>query len=345
MFDEGKSLWAAVKSSIGAINTEISDIQTEMALKMGYMNYWDMPQSEVAALLSDPNFSRPYIVVANLWETGVWGSVVHKPPRADVDMYTVYVSQFGSGVSQVWIGSGRMYSIVTAGQQWDESGWFAPPTQADMLNKANKNEAMCYLNHWGTIQARAVEMLSNPGFTRPFIITANLWDSVWAGVAHLPPNAPGDMYTVYVAQCGGGVSQLWVSGGRIYSIASDGTNWHNWVGPIATATLPEEHYLPLSEGVSAIQKNYYLKRQDSCVEVRFSVSFPPTDGRIKVIAALPAGYLPGNTEADSCTAIEAVGDVMGAAKVEVLSNGVVQIYANAAGAIGAAGSIVFTATH
>lgn len=136
MFDDpGKSLRTAVRSSIGVTNRAIADVQTEMARKMGYMNYWDKPQSEVAALLSEPNFSRPYIVVANLWETAVWGSVVHKPPRAEVDMYTVYVSQFGSGVSQVWIGSGHMYSIVTAGQQWDEFGWFAPPTQADMLNK------------------------------------------------------------------------------------------------------------------------------------------------------------------------------------------------------------------
>lgn len=130
---------------------------------------------------------------------------------------------------------------------------------------------------------------------------------------------------------------IWV--GQIW-----GYQFTNWIR-LATATPPTEHYLPLAEGVSAIQKNYFLKRQDNCVEVRFSLAFPPISGRIMAIAVLPAGYLPDNTEANSCTAIEAAGDVMGAAKVEVLSNGVVQIYANGVGTIGAAGSISFTATH
>lgn len=150
-----------------------------------------------------------------------------------------------------------------------------------------------------------MELLSNPAFTQPFTITANLWNTnVWGSAAHKPPNAQPDMYTVYVTQCGGGVSQLWVGGWKTYSIMSNGAGWDDflWVGPLATATPPQEYDLPLAEGFTEATPCRYWMTQDHEVKTAIRVLFNAvTVGQ--VCGVMPSGYRPSSLRTVTFSAI------------------------------------------
>ena len=168
---------------------------------------------------------------------------------------------------------------------------------------------------------------------------------------HRPDRAYGD-YSIIVTSnndCMAQIAVYYDTGTQEMSLAWRRCAWNGAWDVVwryaATTTPPQEYDLPLAAGVTRARKSYYIKKQNGRVQVHFCVSYQPAGFRTVVLGILPAGYRPAETETDSCVATEATGDVLGPATVEVLYDGTVRVYANVTGAIGATGSIEFTATH
>lgn len=116
--------------------------------------------------------------------------------------------------------------------------------------------------------------------------------------------------------------------------------FHQW-RRLIDDTLSLEHDLPLVDGVTAIRRTRFTKEQNNREKLRICVTFPPAETRTAVVGTLPVGYRSVDLETNSAMITEAAGDVMGPGTIEVLANGIVRVYANRAGFIGAVGSIEF----
>ena len=111
----------------GEIDTTMSN-KANTTAALCYIDHWQTTQVKAAELLRSVVFTRPFSVTANLWATDVWAGETHKPPAQAAATYTVYVTQSGPGVAQLWIGCAGMYSIVSDGTSWDSNGWVSYTT-------------------------------------------------------------------------------------------------------------------------------------------------------------------------------------------------------------------------
>ena len=242
----------------------------------------------------------------------------------------------------------RVEKLDHSAQQVDDATGRALPggeIDAAMFNKANGGVWTLYatVNEILPSATEAVTMSEIAAAMKDFSIV--VFDSYY-----YPATRPfGALATIIItrhtAGRTGATATDQIGAGRWYGAYNErGGGWSGWT-PIATATPPQEYALPLAAGVTRARKSYYIKKQNGRVQVHFCVSYQPAGGRTVVLGILPAGYRPADTETDTCVATEATGDVMGPATVEVLYDGTVRVYANVTGAIGAVGSIEFTATH
>lgn len=112
---------------------------------------------------------------------------------------------------------------------------------------------------------------------------------------------------------------------------------------IATATPPEEHDLPLAEGVTRGKRCVYSKAQDGLVVVRFSAKFPAAPSRQQIIGTLPVDYRPSEATSGAGKVGHESGDAASTATVELWGDGRLTVYGNTTGFINASGVVVFYA--
>lgn len=118
--------------------------------------------------------------------------------------------------------------------------------------------------------------------------------------------------------------------------------FRNWIR-LATATPPEEHDLPLAEGVTRGKRCVYSKAQDGLVVVRFSAKFPAAPSRQQIIGTLPVDYRPSEATSGAGKVGHESGDAASTATVELWGDGRLTVYGNTTGFINASGVVVFYA--
>ena len=109
---------------------------------------------------------------------------------------------------------------------------------------------------------------------------------------------------------GNGVKQTFTNydSGAIYTRVSPKDIWNPW-RLLATATPPQEFYLPLAEGVSAVSSAYW-KDQFGVVTGHFNVLVSSSQtGSSPVIATLPEGFRPSRQA--NATAVVSSGESLG----------------------------------
>lgn len=206
----------------------------------------------------------------------------------------------------------------------DVGGLSAEQINALLLNKANYYSLAAPDGSTAEEIAAIIVAAARDQYSEGNVNSSGLW-------SYSGSNYGGGLYGAYLLYGPGVQYIVWLQVGAYKAY------------PLATATPPTEHDLPLAEGVTRAKRCVYSKAQDGLVVVRFSAKFPAAPSRQQIIGTLPVDYRPSEATSGAGKVGHESGDAASTATVELWGDGRLTVYGNTTGFINASGVVVFYA--